>query len=125
MARRRRSGLPGGLQHRPMREARTASGSTIYVPTSANIHGYQVIDRCRTIVNADGELCGHPFYENEPRSKIEAHITECLAKHAAAIRAFRDRQHPEIMRPWDPELAAFVKRNREELLSGAQPMPHG
>jgi hypothetical protein len=115
---------PSGLQHRPMSPARVGN-STIYVPTSSKLHGKQVVDRCKTIVNADGELCGHPFYEDEPRSRIEAHVTACLAQHAAAIRAFRQRTHPDVMRPWDPELAAFVSNNREAMIRGEIPMPHG
>jgi hypothetical protein len=116
---------PSGLQHRPMSPARTSSGATIYVPTSSKLHGLEVVDRCRTIVSAEGDVCGHPFYENESIAKREAHITECLAKHASAIRAFRQRQHPDIMRPWDPELADYVKANKLELVTGAKPMPRG
>jgi hypothetical protein len=30
--------------------------------------------------------------------------------------AFRNRSHPEIMRPWDPELEKWISDNRTAIL---------
>jgi hypothetical protein len=81
--------------------------------------------RCSVIVNADGEVCGHEFYKDEPQSKIDAHIVECTGRHASAIHAYRQRTHPDIMRPWDPEIAEYMAENKEALLRGELPTPHG
>jgi hypothetical protein len=101
------------------------AGRPLFLPTSSQIHEKRVVMVCRVIVNADGEQCGHRFYEDESQSKIEAHVVECSARHASAIHAYRQRTHPDIMRAWDPELEQYVAEHREELIRGDLRMPHG
>lgn len=120
MPRRRARQVP----HRPMRPFAVA-GRALFLPTSSQIHGKRVVMRCTVIVNADGEVCGHPFYEDESQEVRERHIVDCAARHAAAINAYRQRTHPDIMRPWDPEIAQYMAENKEALLSGRLPVPRG
>ncbi len=83
----------------------------------------KVVDRCRIPVAIDdvtGETtaCATPFYEDEPRSKIEAHMVECAGRHQDVIRAARQRQHPDIMKPQDTELFTWIRKNAAAIMDG-------
>jgi hypothetical protein len=69
----------------------------LIVPTT----GKKVIDRCR--------ICRTPFFEDEPRTRIERHIIDCTRANHDRIMAERRRMHPDIMLPWDPEYARWIQ----------------
>jgi hypothetical protein len=72
----------------------------------------RIVDRCR--------VCKCPFYEDESRSRIERHLIDCVKANHDRLMADRARQHPEIMRPWDPEFAAWIQdpAKRRSLMTG-------
>lgn len=74
--------------------------------------GRRVIDRCR--------VCRTPFYEGESRARIEQHIRVCVSANHDRLMAERRRQHPDIMRPWDPEYARWIQdpAKRAGIMSG-------
>lgn len=88
----------------------------LVIPTASRMHEKRVVDRCR-VPTPEGP-CGHPLFEDEPRSKMDAHVVECCRRHHDTIMEERERQHPEIMRPWDPELASWVKEHGPAILEG-------
>jgi hypothetical protein len=90
-------------------------GPTIFIPTSARLHGKEPIYVCRVITSAEGDTCGKPFYEGEERTR-DFHVANCAKQNHDAIMAFRNRSHPEIMRPWDPELEKWISDNRTAIL---------
>lgn len=71
-----------------------------------------IVDRCR--------ICRAPFYEDESRSRIERHIIDCVNANRDRLMADRRRQHPEVMKPWDPEYARWIQdpARYEGLMSG-------
>lgn len=103
-----RSGLilPGDVQ-RP-------GGLTIYVPSGYEKQPTMV---CRVIVDANGELCGKPFYPGEERS-FERHVGDCARRHMDLIRA----QSPRTRLPafdeeaWDPEVSEHMRRVGRRML---------
>lgn len=102
--------------------SKIVGGHILHVPPAHAIHGNRPIGICTVVVNAEGELCGHPSYNESERL---AHSSECARRHASAINAYRLRTHPEIMRPWDPELESYVSQHRVEIATGRKPMPRG
>lgn len=104
---------------------RRLSASGLLVATSSSIHNRIVVDRCIIPVD-DGEggtrPCGHPLYEHEPRAALEAHIRDCAARNHNTIMELRQRQHPEVMEAWDPELAAWAQKNADAIMRGAKRM---
>ena len=92
----------------------------LYIASGSSIHRREVVDRCR-VPTPDGP-CGHPLYEDEPRAKLEAHIRTCCAENHDFIMETRQRQHPEALEPWDPELAAWAKKNADRIMRGAKRM---
>lgn len=93
----------------------TKTGAVLHLPPAHVIHNLRPVQVCTVIVNADGDLCRHPSYSL--RESI-SHSTECAKAHESAIRAFRKRQHPEIMQSWDPELSAWMDKNGRAVLEG-------
>lgn len=91
----------------------------IFIQSSSGIHERKVIDRC-VVPTGDPEkpVCGHVFFEGESQEVIDRHVAACAREHHDAIVEHRERQHPEIMRPWDPELAAWVKKHGRAILEG-------
>jgi hypothetical protein len=83
----------------------------IWVPKSADVgdravvarEGEQVADRCR--------ICwDFVRYEGEPERVMIAHVQRCYAEHEAQLREDRERAHPEIMKPWDPEYVSWLRK---------------
>lgn len=103
---------------------RNARGKRVWLPGGA-MRDLQrdVISTCLVPVNADGQVCGQKFVKGQ-EARAKAHAIDCLRRNADAIRAHSARLHPEIMLPWDPELAAYVKGNAK-ILTGREPMPRG
>lgn len=97
-------------------------GRALYIPLPHAIHNVKPVGICQIPVNGDGDLCLEPTYSEEARRQ---HAASCAEKHASAIHAFRKRQHPDIMRPWDPELEAYVSANKQALLTGEKAFPRG
>lgn len=88
----------------------------LYVQTGSTIHERRVIDKC-AVPTPEGP-CGHLFFEGESQTTIDAHVSECARRNHDTIMEHRARQHPEIMKPWDPELAAWVKKHGRAILEG-------
>lgn len=63
--------------------------------------GRKVIDRCR--------ICKIPRYEGESQSSWESHIIGCIRRNQDRLAADRERQHPAILKPWDPEYARWIQ----------------
>jgi hypothetical protein len=104
---------------RPFYVARRRPAATggLYVQTGSSIHHRPVVDRCR-VPTPEGP-CGHPMFEGESRESFErGHVVPCLRRNHDTIMQERARQHPDIMRPWDPELATWVKRHGDAILEG-------
>jgi hypothetical protein len=95
-ARGKRVWLPGGA----MRDLQREVVSTCLVPTSA-----------------DGDVCGAKFVRGQ-EDLARQHAVKCTRQHADAIQACMARQRPEIMKPWDPELAAWLKQHKDAIMSG-------
>jgi hypothetical protein len=102
--------------------SKIVGGHILHVPPAHVIHNIRPVGVCQIPVNADGDLCLEPTYSEEARRQ---HAAKCAQENATAINAFRNRQHPEVMRPWDPELEEFVMRRRVDILTGREPMPNG
>jgi hypothetical protein len=94
---------------------KVAGGHVLFVPPSHVIHGHKPFGVCTVIVNADGDVCRHPSFS---RSEYVNHAADCARAHESAIRAFRARQHPEILNPWDPEMAEWMGRHKDAILEG-------
>lgn len=77
----------------------------------------EVISICRVPVNAEGRVCGKRFYTGEEKA-AEVHTVRCARRHTDAIMAFRERSHPSIMKPWDPEYAAWLAQHKQAVLEG-------
>jgi hypothetical protein len=83
----------------------------IWVPKSADVgeravvarEGEQIVDRCR--------LCGEFVrYAGEPERVMIAHVQRCYSANEQRIREDRERAHPEIMKPWDPEYVSWLRK---------------
>lgn len=85
----------------------------IWIPTTAR---RRVVDRC-AVPTPDGP-CGHEFYEDEPAAVRERHIVACVKANADTVVEVRERMHPEIMRPWDPEYQAWLDEHAEGIAAG-------
>jgi len=85
------------------------TGPLILIPASAR----RVVDRCR--------ICKAPRLEHETQRSWESHITRCLAEHHDELMAERRRRHPDILKPWDPEYAAWIQdpARRRGLMDGS------
>lgn len=92
----------------------------IWIPKTAED---EVIDRCR-VPTAPGETCGHLFFKGEEH-KIAPHMARCVARNHDAIVAFKEKAHPEIMKPWDKDLDRWVSRNRDALIEGRKKLGGG
>ena len=77
----------------------------------------KVVSRCR-VPHGENRVCGFPFYEGESQAVIEAHTAQCVSDHHDAIVAERRRQHPEILKPWDPEHFKWIRENADALNEG-------
>lgn len=103
---------------------RNSRGKRVWLPGGAMRElQSDVISTCLVPTNAEGEVCGQKFVKGQ-EDLARRHAIACTRRHADAIRAFSARVHPEVMLPWDPELAAYVKGNAK-ILSGREPMPRG
>jgi hypothetical protein len=73
---------------------------------------------CRVPVDADGNLCLHPFYEGEERAWRD-HVGKCARDHMDAIRANSPRvRHPwSDPETWDPEYEAHMKKVGDRMLA--------
>lgn len=69
---------------------------------------------CRVPVNAD-ETCGKAFFPGEERA-FNRHVAECAQANAEAIHAASPRTRLEVLEPWDPEIAAHMKKVGERML---------
>lgn len=76
-----------------------------------------VISTCLIPTNRNGDVCGAKFYRGQERD-VEKHALICRRRNADAIREHLDMVHPDIMLPWDPELAAWMKQHKSAILSG-------
>lgn len=76
-----------------------------------------VISTCLVPTNRNGDVCGAKFYRGQERD-VERHARDCTRRNADAIRDHLDMVHPDIMLPWDPELAAWMKQHKAAILSG-------
>lgn len=77
---------------------------------------HRIVDRCR-IPTSTGP-CGHIVVASDHPRAMEFHVRECAPRNIAAIHEARQQQHPDIMRPWDPELEAWITRHRVPILEG-------
>lgn len=87
------------------------------VPRRDSTASREVISVCRIPVNVDGEICGRRFFTGEEK-QVQQHALRCAREHGDAIRAWRERSHPSILKPWDPEFAGWVRGNRRAILEG-------
>jgi hypothetical protein len=103
---------------------KNARGKRVWLPGGAmrDLQS-EVISTCLVPVDREGNVCGAKFVKGQER-RARQHALECLARHRDAILEHSAQRYPEIMRPWDPELAAYVKGN-QRILSGREPMPRG
>jgi hypothetical protein len=76
----------------------------------------RILDRCR-IPTPDGP-CGHITLEEEGHRASQLHAVRCAQENHETILAVREEQHPEIMKPWDPEQFAWIRRNGAAILEG-------
>lgn len=90
-------------------------GRPFYFTGENKLHKRRPIGVCQVIVTGDGDQCLTPFFDERERRN---HVATCATKHASAINAYRNRTHPEIMRPWDPELEKWMSSNKDAVLSG-------
>jgi hypothetical protein len=85
-------------------------GLTLWLPPSSDA-GREVVDRCR--------ICREfVVYEGEDPRTMERHLRECVKANHDALMAERERQHPEIMKPWDPDFFSWIRRNSDAVLEG-------
>jgi hypothetical protein len=96
----------------------------LWIPPSATIHRQKPIGRCRVPVNDEGKPCNHPFFPGEERA-MTTHIAACTKRHLDVIHRYRQRTHPDIMRPWDGELKAWVDKHSEAILEGRKRLGGG
>jgi hypothetical protein len=68
----------------------------------------RVVSRC-TVPHGPGRVCGWPFYDSDSEAAVLEHTRKCLSDHHEDVVAERERQHPSIMRPWDPEFFSWVR----------------
>lgn len=79
--------------------------------------GRRVVDRCK-VPTPDGP-CGHAFYEDEPEVRKVEHFKECTERNRDLIHDLATKRHPEAMKPWDPEYAAWLEERREGIANGS------
>lgn len=88
------------------------NGRPLFVPGTKD---RRPVGMCQVIVTGEGELCLTPFYSERERRD---HVAACAQKHTSAIHAYRKRTHPDIMRPWDPEMESWMSKHADGLLAG-------
>lgn len=76
-----------------------------------------VISTCLVPTNQNGDVCGAKFYRGQER-EVERHARDCTRRNAGAIQEHLAMIHPDIMLPWDPELAEWMKLHKASILSG-------
>lgn len=103
-----------GIPHRDM-TPELVGGRALFIPTSARLHKQRPVGFCATIVTAEGEICGTPFFSLDEKVR---HVSACARAHASAIHAYRQRTHPEIMQSWDPELEGWMAKHKDGIMSG-------
>lgn len=84
----------------------------IWIPGSAK----EVVDRCK-IPTPDGP-CGHAFYAGESDLKKAQHFKICAHEHMDGILEARQRQHPDVLKPWDPEYADWLDEHKAGIAAG-------
>lgn len=77
--------------------------------------------RCRVVVDVDGTICGRPFFDGQ-RRQFELHCAACAREHHDVIVAYMKRRHPEVMNPWDTDLASWIRKHSTEILEGRKKM---
>lgn len=85
----------------------------IWIPGSAR----EVVDRCK-VPTPDGP-CGHPFYVGESDRKKVEHLRSCAEANLERIREVRQEQHPDVLKPWDPEYAGWLEDNAAGIATGS------
>jgi hypothetical protein len=102
---------------------------TLYVQTASGIHLPNVASRCRipTGRNELGEwvICGHPTFDREGPRAEAAHNAECTRRNHEHIVEYMRQRHPDVMKPWDTELAAWVGENADALIEGRKKLGGG
>jgi hypothetical protein len=76
-----------------------------------------VISTCLVVVDASGKTCGQKFYRGQ-EALATKHTLDCLNRHRDELEAHMNHIHPEIMKPWDPEFAAWMHQHREAVAEG-------
>lgn len=84
----------------------------LWIPTTAQ----EVVDVCK-IPTPDGP-CGHKFFAGESDSKKARHFKACAHANEEAIRALREKQHPDVMKPWDPEYKTWLDEHAVGIAAG-------
>lgn len=78
--------------------------------------GKRVVDRCR--IPTENGPCGHAFLEDEPEVRKVAHLKECAERNAHVIREAAAKHHPDVLKPWDPEYAAWLEERKDGIAAG-------
>lgn len=95
----------------------------VWLPNGATkaMHA-DVISICRVPVAFDAETgevktCGQKFVKGQ-EARVERHHAQCARDHDDVIRAYLQQRHPDIMKPWDPEYAAWLKQHARGIAEG-------
>lgn len=96
-------------------------GLTIWLPSGAD-HGDRALvggtDTSRPIVDRCRICREFVVFEGEHPRTMEMHLRRCVAANEALLREERERQHPSIMAPWDPEFFRWMRSNERAVLEG-------
>jgi hypothetical protein len=90
--------------------------SKLYIATRSGIHEHAPIGVCR-VPTKEGRVCGKPFFPGEERAQAN-HAAACARENAEYVQAYLDRLRPDVMKPWDTELDAWVGQHRQALIEG-------
>jgi hypothetical protein len=112
----------------------------IYVQTPAGVHvpggadprslvvpGLQA--RCQVPVEEVAptrfRVCGHPFFEHEDHRVRERHVSRCSRENHEVLMKYLRTRRPEVMKPWDTELADWVSQHKQALVEGRMKLGGG
>lgn len=91
---------------------------TIWVPSSADVGDREVVEHHRPVADRCRICKEFVRYRDEPPAVMEMHAARCVKRHEEQLREQRAREHPEIMRPWDPEMARWMREHKTAVLEG-------
>lgn len=98
--------------------SKNARGKRVWLPPGAmkDLRA-DVISTCLMVTDMEGTVCGAQFTRGQ-EVRVEQHAILCGKLHGDTAEAYLKVRRPDGMKPWDPEYANWLARNRIGINEG-------